>query len=710
MNKINNENVVKIEHGRWYVCIKDYYAGGNLQAKRGSVVEAKRGMFMMGLKDASAYFRYATTEEIENGHITPKFIIGDVMRTKEEAKNGITSGLPVVVYVDRFNYHCNNETIPLTEQEDYEYPPLNRQMKFDRDCVKHPNFEYHDWIVNADGKIVGRVVSSGVNINACPYVALDNSEYSFVGIDFLNNCHKWTIADAHDCDFVVVNNSECLLIGPLNKENSNSDEICLYFSLVYGSEYGGRFIENETRVRNTSDFVEDVTPISDYFLDELKNAMKKCGYSLSVDLKKLVASDSIESVEKNGEECRFEVNDWLVQNDDGKLVGVIDLVGRDRLNNIYAVVHDGDVEVGAVDMKYMSKCHKWSLDDAKDGDYVLVLDSKIKKVVYGPLNKKETDKDMISLYFSCSNLDSDYVNLVKNVRFRIHDEKGDVLVEPVPKRVINKIEECLTKRGYALCSDKKHFYDTREIRFGGWVADRNGNLIGRFARFDKYGDAVLDNRTGATDVILQERFSLYHNWTINDAEDGMLIAVPIAPGVDGIQYVHFVCGTYAKSKSDDEHLCLYMSYNSMNKDAKAEFKTCQSIPYTDICGDVVPMDEHQKNMMFDDMFKHGFALDKDLKRLIKGTDSNHCEQNTDFHMTNNDNYHAEENHSSCSKLYQYDVENLVYRFRNSSDNFKDKRVSDIYRRGVLDAIALINERFGEQFDKFGFSISKKNIC
>ena len=48
---------VKIEHGRYYYCIKDYYSGGNKRASKGDVVQALRGMSMMALNEnANEYF------------------------------------------------------------------------------------------------------------------------------------------------------------------------------------------------------------------------------------------------------------------------------------------------------------------------------------------------------------------------------------------------------------------------------------------------------------------------------------------------------------------------------------------------------------------------------------------------------------------------------------------------------------------------------
>ena len=60
---------------------------------------------------------------------TPKYRVGDVMRTKQESAEGITDGLPVIVSVDDNYYYCTNEKIPISEQEEYEFPPMNMRQK-----------------------------------------------------------------------------------------------------------------------------------------------------------------------------------------------------------------------------------------------------------------------------------------------------------------------------------------------------------------------------------------------------------------------------------------------------------------------------------------------------------------------------------------------------------------------------------------------------
>lgn len=66
-------------------------------------------------------------EKVKGTMEQPKFKVGDIMRTLQEAKDGWTDGMPVVVWLDEEYYHCNNEIIPIASQDEYEYPPMNRK-------------------------------------------------------------------------------------------------------------------------------------------------------------------------------------------------------------------------------------------------------------------------------------------------------------------------------------------------------------------------------------------------------------------------------------------------------------------------------------------------------------------------------------------------------------------------------------------------------
>ena len=61
--------------------------------------------------------------------VEPKFKVGDTMRTLQEANDGYTDGMPVVVSIDNEYYHCTNELIAIKDQDDYEFPPINVKQK-----------------------------------------------------------------------------------------------------------------------------------------------------------------------------------------------------------------------------------------------------------------------------------------------------------------------------------------------------------------------------------------------------------------------------------------------------------------------------------------------------------------------------------------------------------------------------------------------------
>lgn len=56
--------------------------------------------------------------------VEPKFKVGDIMRTIEEAEKGWRDGMPFVVSIKDGYYYCNNERIPISQQDEYEYPPM----------------------------------------------------------------------------------------------------------------------------------------------------------------------------------------------------------------------------------------------------------------------------------------------------------------------------------------------------------------------------------------------------------------------------------------------------------------------------------------------------------------------------------------------------------------------------------------------------------
>ena len=87
---------------------------------------------------------------IEEEVVHPKFKVDDVMRLLVEAEDDITEGLPVVVSIDDEYYHCNNETIAIKDQDDYEFPPMNAKQKSSNEVKPNSRLmtfqELSDWL------------------------------------------------------------------------------------------------------------------------------------------------------------------------------------------------------------------------------------------------------------------------------------------------------------------------------------------------------------------------------------------------------------------------------------------------------------------------------------------------------------------------------------------------------------------------------------
>lgn len=124
----------------------------------------------------------------------PKFKVGDVMRTLEEAKADIIEGLPVVVSIDDDKYHCNNETIYIKDQDDYEYPPMNRlEINSDKWYICIEMCHSMDVIDFTEGHY---------------YLGSDILKYGLLekNKDYIDYFHPWNITDAKDGDVLAINN------------------------------------------------------------------------------------------------------------------------------------------------------------------------------------------------------------------------------------------------------------------------------------------------------------------------------------------------------------------------------------------------------------------------------------------------------------------------------------------------------------------------
>ena len=119
---------------------------------------------------------------------TPKFRVGDVMRTKQEAAKGITDGLPVIVSVDDNYYYCTNEKIPISEQEEYEFPPMNMRQKPAE--WSEENEKMIDTIVSVLGQYIDYKAEPGTGSGyATPRYSKEISWLKSLRPDIYKNCN-----------------------------------------------------------------------------------------------------------------------------------------------------------------------------------------------------------------------------------------------------------------------------------------------------------------------------------------------------------------------------------------------------------------------------------------------------------------------------------------------------------------------------------------
>lgn len=194
--------------------------------------------------------------------LVPKFEIGDVMRTKEEAKCGYKDGMPVIVSIDEDNYHCTNENIPISHQDEYEYPPINRQkLTIERD----------HWYVCIEDYFAGgkKCASKGDVVQAKGGMYMmgleDGSEYF----------KPWSIQDAKPGDILAgkdVLDSTICIFRKIMKDDDETDVVDVYC----GIDTDGKFVvDKEDELWCNADELEPATKEEK---DNFFVVMKHAGY------------------------------------------------------------------------------------------------------------------------------------------------------------------------------------------------------------------------------------------------------------------------------------------------------------------------------------------------------------------------------------------------------------------------------------------------
>lgn len=219
--------------------------------------------------------------------IEPKFKVGDIMRTLQEANDGYIDGMPVVVSIDNEYYHCNNELIAIKDQDDYEYPPMNRRQK-PIDKVE-PKFKVGDFVVNNNSGSVYQVTKIKDD-EYCIWPLYAKIEGYLRITDVDNDYHLWSIEDAKDGDVLITKEDKRPFIfkGLLDPNHPNCPVA-----------YCGINSENLFHI-STGDYWwtdEEVCPATKEQCDTLMKAMTEAGYTFDFkkkELKELNLDDLIE--------------------------------------------------------------------------------------------------------------------------------------------------------------------------------------------------------------------------------------------------------------------------------------------------------------------------------------------------------------------------------------------------------------------------------
>ena len=264
-------------------------------------------LFYAGVRCGKSWFE--NQAEQKPTVVIPKFRIGDTMRTKQEAADDITGGMPVVVSIDNEYYHCTNELIAIKDQDDYEFPPINVKQK-PTDKVE-PKFNVGDWITN--GNLTCKVLS----VTGKSYeLHLYNDDYCHFETDVKStdkDYHLWTVNDAKDGDVLAyVTDEEDLWI-------------MIYWSLYEPYEghvhYHALLVNDNFSDKGTCCIcIDNLKPATKEQRELLFQKMKEAGYEWDTETHQL---KKIEDEEYDGEDYGID-SLWHAKNILEKTLGKVD--------------------------------------------------------------------------------------------------------------------------------------------------------------------------------------------------------------------------------------------------------------------------------------------------------------------------------------------------------------------------------------------------
>ena len=202
-------------------------------------------------------------------NVEPKFKIGDTMRTLQEAADGYTDGMPVVISVDKEYYRCTNELIAIKDQDDYEFPPMNR-IQTHTDKVE-PKFKVGDWCIDNEDGIIFQIVK--VLDKTYRYRTNEGKEYSCARYSLELDARLWNISDTKEGDVLVDSlGNVCIYQEPSTK--------LMYHSHCYGNHKYFIYMGGSHEIVGSY-------PATKEQCDKLEKAMADAGYKWDEEKKKL---------------------------------------------------------------------------------------------------------------------------------------------------------------------------------------------------------------------------------------------------------------------------------------------------------------------------------------------------------------------------------------------------------------------------------------
>ena len=236
------------------------------------------------IKDGKVYIESYTKTMPSTDKIEPKFQLGDTMRTLEEARDGFTSGMPIVLYIDEDCYHCTNESIAIRDQDNYEYPPINRKEEKSDNKTK---FRVGDWITNNGGH------SFLIEAVGDDRYFFDSDGYTHEKLrwEFIKNADEhyalWSLEGAEDGEILVHNKYNTI---------DDFDYIFIYnkTSLLqaygyYSKKKGRAFVEDRSHYCPWN--MQEVKPATKKQRDFLIQKMREIGCGWDADNKTITWSD-----------------------------------------------------------------------------------------------------------------------------------------------------------------------------------------------------------------------------------------------------------------------------------------------------------------------------------------------------------------------------------------------------------------------------------